>query len=106
VRGLIRGLISERVNGETASQQLGPYVTYHSFASDLVPGDTNGFLDVFVRDRDTGSTVRITDGNSYSESPALSGDGRYVAFHSSATDQVPGDTNEAPDVFVWDRNAG
>jgi len=59
--------------------------------------------DVFVRDRKTGMTERVTQGNGDSSSAAISADGRFVAFHSTAPDLVAGDTNIASDVFVYDR---
>jgi Tol biopolymer transport system component len=71
-----------------------------------VPGDTNDTGDVFVHDRRTGITQRISlgpnsvQGNAESASPALSAGGRVVAFTSSASNLVPGDTNGQPDVFV------
>jgi Tol biopolymer transport system component len=88
----------------------GRYVAFGSYATNLVPGDTNGFTDVFVRDRQSATTERVSvnsggaQGNSYSLSPSISADGRYVAFDSSATNLVPGDTNGLYDVFVRDRN--
>jgi archaellum component FlaF (FlaF/FlaG flagellin family) len=77
-----------------------------------VPGDTNGTWDVFVHDRVTGQTTRVsvasdgTQGNGHSGSPSISADGRYVAFSSSASNLVPGDTNGRGDVFVHDRLTG
>ena len=71
-----------------------------------MPGDTNGSSDVFVRDRRTGTTRRVSvssggaQGNDNSFGPAISADGRFVAFGSSASNLVPGDTNGATDVFV------
>ncbi|MFL6073207.1 MAG: TolB family protein [Mycobacteriales bacterium] len=90
----------------------GRYVTFASAAANLVPGDTNGAWDVFVRDRVAGTTERVsvagdgTQGDRPSRGSALSADGRYVAFSSSATNLVPGDTNGTDDVFVRDRIAG
>ncbi|WP_251036596.1 Ig-like domain-containing protein [Arthrobacter sp. ISL-28] len=91
----------------------GRYVAFVSFADNLVPGDTNGWDDVFVHDRVTGSTERInvasdgTQANGHSFYPAISGDGRYVAFHSFATSLMPDDTNnDNDDVFVRDRVTG
>lgn len=87
----------------------GRYVTFESEASNLVPGDTNGARDVFVVDRQTQVTERLsvaadgTQGNSYSVSPSVSADGRYVAFESNASNLVPGDGNGLRDVFVYDR---
>jgi len=91
----------------------GRYVVFDSHASDLVPGDTNGQTDVFVRDRQTGETTRVdvaTDGKQArilpSHGTSISADGRYVVFTSEAGNLVPGDTNDATDVFVHDRQTG
>lgn len=84
----------------------GRFVAYHSNASNLVPDDTNGFVDVFVWDASTGTTTRITDGNDDSSGPAISADGRYVTFVSEASDLVPDDTNGQWDVFRWDATTG
>ena len=73
---------------------------FHSDASNLVPGDTNGISDVFVYDRQTHTIERVsvasdgTQGNGHSSSVgSISADGRYVAFDSNASNLVPGDTN-------------
>lgn len=90
----------------------GRYVAFSSDASNLVLGDGNVSRDVFVHDRQTGQTTRISvasdgvQGNGNSVVPAISADGRYVAFESIATTLVPGDTNDASDVFVHDRQTG
>src|SRR5262249_50865216 len=90
----------------------GRFVAFQSSASNLVPGDTNGRSDIFVHDRVTGVTTRVSvadegvqaDGDS--SQPTLSADGRFVAFSSSATNLVTGDTNGVMDVFVHDRLTG
>ncbi|HUR72663.1 MAG TPA: hypothetical protein VMZ00_00200 [Sporichthya sp.] len=88
----------------------GRYVAFDSEANALVSGDRNGVTDVFVRDRVTGRTARVSvstereEGDRGSYTPAISGNGRWVAFVSEATDLVPGDTNGDPDVFLHDRN--
>jgi Tol biopolymer transport system component len=87
----------------------GHYIAFSSWASDLAPGDLNGGSDVFVWDATTGASTRITDGNGDSFGPAISADGRYIAFQSAASNLVPGDssdTNDKPDVFVWDATTG
>ncbi len=90
----------------------GRYVAFASAASNLVPGDTNYVMDIFIHDRTTGQTTRVSvalDGsqvNSASEHPSISADGRYVAFTSYASNLVPGDTNNGTDVFVHDRITG
>lgn len=86
----------------------GRYIAFSSYASNLVPGDTNGTQDVFIHDRTTGQTTRVSvtssgrEANNASYSPAISADGRYVAFTSSASNLALGDTNEMPDIFVHD----
>src|SRR5947207_3597576 len=90
----------------------GRFVAFTSRSTNLVPGDTNGSPDVFVHDRQTGTTERVsvdsagTGGNGQSLRPTLSADGRFVAFISWATDLVPEDTNGVADVFVHDRQTG
>jgi Tol biopolymer transport system component len=90
----------------------GRYVVFASYASNLVSGDTNDAADIFVRDRQTGQTSRVsiasdgTQGADHSLLPSISADGRYVAFFSYASNLVSGDTNGYPDVFVHDRQTG
>ncbi len=90
----------------------GRYVTFVSTASDLVSGDTNGAQDIFVHDRSTDETIRVSvanDGsqaNSFSDDPALTADGRKVIFRSYASNLVSGDTNGKWDIFVRDLDAG
>ena len=111
---------------ETASQGLssdGRYVAFTSYADNLVPGDTQAMEDVFVHDRDTDGdrildesgrvrTTRVSVGpdgweaNGPSDAPSISADGRYVAFHSTASNLVADDTNRTTDVFVHDRAEG
>jgi Tol biopolymer transport system component len=97
---------------EPSTSADGRYVAFSSDASNLVVGDTNTASDVFVRDRTTSTTARVSvssagqQGNSGSAKPAVSADGRYVAFVSLASNLVPGDTNGVPDVFVRDRSTG
>jgi Tol biopolymer transport system component len=84
----------------------GRYVTFQSEAANLVPGDTNGATDVFVRDRQAGTTTRVSvsasgaEGTGYAGMPSISGNGRRIAFTSGAADLVRGDTNDTGDVFV------
>ncbi|HXH57528.1 hypothetical protein [Iamia sp.] len=81
----------------------GRHITFHSRASDLVPGDANGRTDVFTWDRTTGVITRITDGNDDSGGAAISSDGRHITFGSFASDLVADDTNGERDLFVWDQ---
>jgi Tol biopolymer transport system component len=86
----------------------GRYVAFDSAASNMVSGDTNGAIDVFVRDNVLGTTQRVSvasdgsQGNGASQDPTMSSDGRYVAFTSFASNLVSGDTNGVADVFVRD----
>jgi Tol biopolymer transport system component len=90
----------------------GRYVAFSSSASDPVPGDGNSTNDVFLRDVQAGTTTRVSvatgggDPNGSSDLPSLSGDGRYAAFHSLASNLVSGDSNSTEDVFVHDRVRG
>ena len=110
--GTQASLFSGSGSGSPAISGDGRYVAFDSEASNLVPGDTNRTNDVFVRDLRSGTTQRVslaadgTQGNDYSEYPAISADGRYVAFESDASNLVPGDTNEGWDVFVRDLRSG
>jgi Tol biopolymer transport system component len=89
-------------------------VGFVSSATNLVPGDTNGVEDIFVRDLATDRTERVsvssngTQADDFSDrfAPALDRTGRFVAFESSATNLVPDDTNAAFDIFLRDRRAG
>jgi Tol biopolymer transport system component len=102
----------EEVNGDSASPAVstdGWEIAYSSIASDLVVSDTNARRDIFVRERRTGTTRRVSvsssgaQGDRDSQTPAISSNGRYVAFASSATNLVLGDTNGRSDIFVHDR---
>jgi Tol biopolymer transport system component len=104
-----------QANGDSWSPSIsadGRYVAFPSWATNLVPGDTNGREDIFVHDRETGETTRVSvssagvQANGHSLYPSISADGRYVAFTSDATNLVPGDTNDRMDIFVHDRVKG
>jgi hypothetical protein len=87
----------------------GRFVAFQSLADNLVGADTNGTADIFVRDRLTQTTERLCDAmqaNSFSTTPAISADGRVVAFASAATNLVAGDTNRRIDIFTCDRDTG
>jgi len=90
----------------------GRYLAFSSPAYNLVESDTNGAADMFVRDRQTGDLIRVSvnsagvQGNANSASGMISADGRYVAFVSSATNLVAGDTNGTADLFVHDLQTG
>ena len=90
----------------------GRYVVFQSTATNLVGGDVNGFFDVFLRDTVTGTTTLLstatggTQGNNVSSVAAITDDGRYVFFNSTATNLVGGDTNAVLDVFMRDTQTG
>lgn len=91
----------------------GRYVVFTSEASNLVAGDANGsYRDIFLKDTHTGSLTLIStstdgiSGNYNSTDPAISDDGRYVVFHSEATNLVSGDTNNKDDIFLKDTQTG
>ena len=90
----------------------GRYVVFESLASNLVPGDTNGVIDIFVHDRETKRTTRVsvaTDGrqaNNTSVNPSVSDDGRYVTFDSFATNLTPDRPDGQKQTFVHDRETG
>ncbi len=90
----------------------GSVVVFVSEASDLVPGDANGVADVFLRDRSTGVTERVSMGydgsepNGASQAPDVSDDGAWAAYVSYADNLVEGDTNASRDVFLWSRDTG
>jgi len=133
-RASVNGVGGE-ANGTSAEPAIsgdGRYVAFESQATNLLgldptfqddpksiinpegkldTGDTNGVPDVFVHDMQTGSIERVSvsatgqEANADSYGAAISGDGRYVAFVSLASNLVPGDTNKVREVFVRDRSA-
>jgi Tol biopolymer transport system component len=90
----------------------GNRIAFTSKAFDLVAGDANGASDIFVRDIAAGTTARVSvsaigaDADLASTEPAISGDGRFVAFTSAATNLVAGDTNGVADIFARDLVTG
>ncbi|MFO0999029.1 MAG: hypothetical protein U0936_01720 [Planctomycetaceae bacterium] len=107
-------LVSTGANGQGNSYSYQPsissdgrFVAFHSYASNLVTGDNNGYQDVFARDLQTGTTTLVStgasgQGNGYSEQPAISSDGRFVAFHSYASNLDGRSTGVVLGVFVKD----
>jgi Tol biopolymer transport system component len=104
------GTQADSVSATPSISADGRYVAFVSLATNLVTGDTkrdtNEKADIFVHDRETGQTTRVsvagggTQSNGSSTTPSVSADGRYVAFSSDAADLVAGDTNNAADVFL------
>jgi Tol biopolymer transport system component len=102
-------------NSSSASPSIsanGNVVAFASFASNLVPNDTNDQFDVFVRNRAAHTTVRAsvatdgTQGDQSSTFPGISGNGRVVAFASNATTLIGNDTNGVQDVFLRTLRSG
>jgi len=95
-----------------AVSKSGRFIAFESNASNLVPGDTNGNAEVFLHDRKTGKTTRVSvdsagaQANGNSEAPSISASGRFVVFSSGATNLVPNDSNGSFDVFRHDRKTG
>ncbi len=107
----------EQANNSNDSASIsgdGRFVVFTSYASNLVPGDTNNHFDVFLRDLQTGMTEIISistsgeQGNStsFSTIQSVSDDGRYVVFMSSASNLVPNNTNVSYDLYLRDRQTG
>ena len=105
------------LSGRPSISADGRYVAFYSAANNLVDDDTNASADIFVRDRQTNHTTRVSvksgtgvEANGYSYFPSISADGRYVAFESDATNLHFGDLapvdNGVRDVFVHDRQTG
>ena len=102
------------IQGSSGSQLSadGRYVVWSSFGINLVSDDTNEDSDVFLHDRDTGETVRVSvapDGSQLplnSAHPNISADARYISFQSDSNGVVADDNNDSPDYFVHDRLTG
>ena len=102
-------------NGYSISPSIssdGRYVAFASSSDNLVPGDTNGWEDIFVHDRATATTERISlstegeEANVESFSPVISDDGRFVVFGSNADNLTSQDDNPYLDLFLRDRELG
>ncbi len=108
------GELANQISFSPSISRDGRYVAFISWASNLVPGDTNNVADVFVRDRLAGTTERVSvasdgseaDDSSNGSRPALTPDGRFIVFSSLAGNLVAGDTNKDWDVFLRDRVNG
>lgn len=110
---LISGGVAEnQANGDSLFADIsgdGNIVVFESDADNLVSGDTNGLRDIFVYDRLTAITTRVSvdssaiEGNGNSFLASVSNDGRFVSFASEASNLVANDTNGVQDIFVFDR---
>ena len=109
------GLHGAQSNGSSSYPVIsedGRFVVFQSYANNLVPGDTNNKLDVFVRDLEACITSRVSidsderQANGLSGLPQISPDGRFVTFQSAASNLVAADTNSVDDIFLRDRQVG
>jgi hypothetical protein len=106
------GATANGVSTRASISSDGRYVAFESEASNLATGDTNSLMDVFVKDRQTGTTTRVStdssgaQSNGASSGASVSTDGRYITFTSDATDLVASDTNGAADIFIKDTVTG
>jgi Tol biopolymer transport system component len=110
--GVSGALLSSQNFVASAVSADGRYVAFVSSADNLVPGDTNGQPDVFVRDMQTGTITLVsvaTDGtqaDNLSTAPSISADGRYVAFVSAADNLYPGSVSNRDGIYVHDMQGG
>jgi Tol biopolymer transport system component len=106
------GSLPDSYSQQSTISADGRYVAFDSYATNLVSNDTNGMLDVFVHDRQTGQTTRAsvasdgTQGNGGSLWPSISADGRYIVFGSNASNFASGDTNGITNIFLHDNQTG
>ena len=88
----------------------GRFVSFTSYSTNLVSGDTNGFADAFVRDNWTGVVTRVSldssgaQANNYVLAGPMSGDGRFVLMSGTATNMYPGDVIADIQAFLRDRD--
>lgn len=96
----------------TAVSDSGRCIAFYNLSQNLVAGGTPGVGDILLRDRRTRETLRASvnalgvPANNFCFDPAISGDGHFVAYSSTADNLVAGDTNLRSDVFVWNRAVG
>jgi len=108
----LAGAAGDDVSLDPTMSSDGRFVAFESTATNLVQNDTNNARDIFLRDLQTGITLRVSESsggaqsNGHSYSPAISADGRHIVFQSDATNLVGGDTNTRSDVFLHDRVTG
>jgi Tol biopolymer transport system component len=106
------GVEGDGYTSEVVISADGKWVAFISESNNIVPGDPLWYRDVFLHELSSGLTTRVSvdafgvAGDASSEGVAISADGRYLVFHSKATNLVPGDTNGVKDVFLYDRIAG
>jgi Tol biopolymer transport system component len=103
------GAPGDGYSGDPSISADGRFISFRSFATNLVPGGSNGYIHVYLRDQFTGPTTRCSvssagaQGIGDSNASSVSADGRFVAFESTAINLIAGDTNGCEDVFLRDR---
>jgi len=108
----VGGAPADDINQYPSISGDGRFVAFQSWADNIVPGDTNGFPDIFVRDLKKGTTKLVSidpplgQANQQSQGSSISTDGRWIAFSSFASNLATGDSNNAEDVFLADRTTG
>lgn len=108
----VAGNQGDGISQQPALSASGRFVAFTSFAASFAPGDDNGTADVFLKDLESGVLTLVSGGadgvpgNSESGHPAISADGRFVAFQSRADNLVAGDLNGSSDVFIKDTQTG
>ncbi|MHB9131268.1 MAG: TolB family protein [Armatimonadota bacterium] len=120
-QGNVQATVSVGVGGKPANADSGhrglsisgngKFVAYTSSAINLVPGDLNSEVDIFIADMQTGQTTLASTGyrgesNGESSQPVFNESGRYLAFTSTADSLVPNDKNVSADVFLRDLESG
>lgn len=106
------GVIGNNLSLSPDLSREGRFVVFASAADNLVPDDSNGSFDIFVKDMQTGEISRVsvasdgTQANDHSAHPKISADGNLIVFESDADNLVPNDNNGTTDVFVHDRKRG
>jgi Tol biopolymer transport system component len=107
-----RGIQGDMESFSPSISADGRFVAFESQATNLIRRDTNGHVDIFIRDRKRGTTRRVSvssrgiQGDMESFSPSISANGRFVSFYSKARNLVPRDANGRRDIFVHDRETG
>jgi Ca2+-binding RTX toxin-like protein len=117
--GVLTRVSTDSNGGQSNGAAYGPLfspdgtkIAFYGPASNLVPGDTNGFWDLFVKDLNTGAITRVSTTSSGAQAngstltPAFSHDGTKIAFVSYASNLSAGDSNGRQDVFIKDLVTG
>ncbi len=108
----LSGSVNDGLSGEPAISADGNWVAFSSNSTQLIVNDTFGMRDIFLWNRASSTIERVSvtqtgdEADSLSYVPALSADGRFIAFRSHASNLVAGDSNSMGDIFLSDRQNG